>query len=319
MNIRTRCSLRSLSFLITDTQGLSNLFQTPLRLTRQDVENSSDWVCNVLLPAGLLPDQRAYIYGPLCSTATHARRAAAFAACMELYEHGIFDHRVFPRPPSITSLKNMHRTEITDKAFGSHCYSRKRTQFWLSSIRLHSGRWFPMVIQVQELANYAPILLLTLQPLPRITSFRLFLEGLPGVVRNTRCVPVEISADRMHVLHLFTMRICRSIFNKPFTCSADDMVYMFAPLSSSWTNDGSLGRILDHVPWDSVSQAGKEWAVPFSAEDCSSEKGIGDMIVQDRMVEFTRRYYALHLRRDLTPLSHPEDSPVCTNYSLPPL
>ena len=89
------------------------------------------------------------------------------------------------------------------------------------------------------------------------------------------------------------------------------MVYMFAPLSSSWTNDGSLGRTLDHVPWDSVSQAGKEWAVPFSAEDYSSEKGIGDMVVQDRMVEFTRRYYALHLRRDLTLLSHPEDSLVC--------
>ena len=123
----------------------------------------------------------------------------------------------------------------------------------------------------------------------------------------------------MHVLHLFTMRICRSILNKPFTCSADDMVYMFAPLSSSWTNDGSLGRILDHVPWDSVSQAGKEWAVPFSAEDYSSEKGIGDMVVQDMMVEFTRHYYALHLRRDLTLLSHPENSPVCTNYSLPPL
>ncbi|KAL4075936.1 hypothetical protein J3A83DRAFT_4088626 [Scleroderma citrinum] len=272
--------------------------------------NLPEWVCNVLLPPGLL---MASISGPPRSTPTHARRAAAFIACMQLYEHGIFDHRIFPHPLSLTSFEDTQPTAITHNVSGSRRYPRKRTQFWSNSIRLFSGRWFPVVICIQGLADYSPILLLTRQPLPHIASFRLFFEGVAGVVQNTRCAPVEISADRLHALHLFTIRICRSILNKPFACSVDDMAYMFAPLNPSVTSDCSPRQILDRVPWDLVSLAGKEWAVPFSAEDLRSE-GIEDMVVQDRMVEFTRRYYILHLRRDLTPLSKPEGSPRETGY-----
>lgn len=303
---------------LSNASRVSQTSSNALFTAWQGCGNSSEWVCNVLLPPGLLSAQQASIPGPPCSTLTHARRAAAFTACMQLYEHGVFDHRVFPHPSSMKSLQNTQRTAITNKASGSQCYPHKRTQFWLNSIRLFSGRWFPLVIHVQGLANYAPILLLTRQPLPRVAVLRLFLEGIPRVVQNTRCAPVEISADRLHALHLFTIRICRSILNKPFACSADDMAYLFAPVSSSLISD-SPSRILDHVPWDLVLLAGKEWAVPLCAEDFRSEQGMEDVIVQDRMVEFTRRYYALHLRRDLTPLSKPEDSPVCEKTSLPPL
>ena len=105
--IYERDALCALYHFLSQTPRVSQTYSKPL-FTWQDVENSSNWVCNVLISAGLLPDQQAYICGPPCSTATHARHAAVFAACMELYEHGIFDHRVFTRPPSITSLKNMH-------------------------------------------------------------------------------------------------------------------------------------------------------------------------------------------------------------------
>lgn len=43
----------------------------------------------------------------------------------------------------------------------------------------------------------------------------------------------------------------------------------------------------------------------------TSSEAVHDLIVQDRSVEFTRRYYVARLRRDLTPLSKPEDSAVC--------
>lgn len=271
---------------------------------------SSEWTCDVTLPLGLL---KGSISGPPCSTLTHARRAAAFRACLELYEYGLFDHRLFPLPPPSRSLMNMNVRQVpsTENVSNKRCYPRKETQFWSNSMRLFSHRWYPVVIRVQSRANYAPVLLLTRQPLPHLAQFHLFIDGISSVVQNDRGAPVEINTDRSHALHLYTLRICRSILNKPFACSANDMAYMFAPLSLSTTDRLiDLTRVLDFVPWNMVSLAASQWAVKFSPERLRSSQDVEDVVVQDRMVEFTRRYYALCLRCDLTPLSKPEDSPV---------
>lgn len=272
---------------------------------------SCEWICDVLLPSKLLTEQ---VSGPPRPTPAHARRAAAFITCVRLYEYGAFDHRLFLYPRSAMKTQELANA---DTISGNRCYPRKRTPFWSNSLRLFSHKWFPVILHVQGREKHAPMLLLTRQPLPHMPACRLFIEGVPTVVQNARAAPVEISADHLHALQLFTIRICRAVLNKPFACSADDVVYLFAPLRSCVTGNlqsTGLRRILDYVPWDVVFLAGKEWAVRFDP-DFGSLQGVEDMVVQDRMVEFTRRYYALRLRQDLTPLSKPEDSPREAGYS----
>ncbi|KIO12868.1 hypothetical protein M404DRAFT_124868 [Pisolithus tinctorius Marx 270] len=299
--------------LVSSMPYLSKASPQPLFVVRGSTcdGHSDEWICDVRLPSELLAEQ---ISGPPRPTPAHARRAAAFITCVRLYEHGTFDHRLFlyPRLPR----KTRELAEV-EKISGNRFYPRKRTRFWSNSLRLFSHIWFPVIFHVLGHEKHAPMLLLTRQPLPRMPSCRLFIEGVPTVVQNVRAAPVEISENHLHALHLFTVRICRAILNKPFACSADDMAYLFAPLRSCVTEDlesAEFRRILDYVPWDVVFLAGKEWAVRLDP-DFGSLQGVEDMVVQDRMVEFTRRYYASCLRRDLTPLSKPEDSPREAGYS----
>ncbi|KAI6047271.1 hypothetical protein EDC04DRAFT_2622522 [Pisolithus marmoratus] len=263
---------------VSGTLRVSKTSHKSLFVVRQSIcdAHSCEWICDVLLPPELFKEQ---ISGPPRPTPAHARRAAAFIACVRLYEHGAFDHRLFIYPRLARKTQELART---DNISGNRCYPRRRTRFWLNSLRLFSHIWFPVILHVQGHEKHAPMLF----------------------------------TDHFHALHLFTIRICRAILNKPFACSGDDMVYLFAPLRSCVAGklqSMELRRILDYVPWDDVLLAGKEWAVRFDSH-FGPLQGVEDMVVQDRMVEFTRRYYALCLRRDLTPLSKPEDSPREAGY-----
>ncbi|KAI6105665.1 hypothetical protein F5141DRAFT_1189462 [Pisolithus sp. B1] len=265
--------------LVSNTLHMSETSHESLFVVRQKSCDalSCEWICD--------------ISGPPRPTPAHARRATAFITCVRLYEHGAFDHRLFLYPRSARKTQELANADSI---------SGNRSPFWSNSLRLFSHR----MVSCRE--KHAPMLLLTRQPLPRMPACRLFIEGVPAVVQNVRATPVEISAVHLQALHLFTIRICRAILNKPFACSADDVVYLFAPLRSCVTGNlqsTEFQRILDYVPWDVVLLAGKEWA------------GVEDMVIQDRMVEFTRRYYALCLRRDLTPLSKPEDSSREAGYN----
>ncbi|KAI6110462.1 hypothetical protein EV401DRAFT_1869432 [Pisolithus croceorrhizus] len=299
--------------LVSNTLHMSETSHESLFVVRQESCDalSCEWICDVLLPSELLMEQ---ISGPPRPTPAHARRAAAFITCVRLYEHGAFDHRLFLYPWSARKTQELAHA---DSISGNRCYSRKQTPFWSNSLRLFSHRWFPVILHVQGREKHAPMLLLTRQPLPRMPACRLFIEGVPTVVQSVRAAPVEISADHLHALHLFTIRICRAILNKPFACSADDVAYLFAPLRSCVRGNlqsTEFQRVLDYVPWDVVLLAGKEWAVRFDP-DFGSLQSVEDMVIQDRMVEFTRRYYALCLRQDLTPLSKPEDSSREAGYN----
>ncbi|KAF8138575.1 hypothetical protein EV363DRAFT_1394017 [Boletus edulis] len=282
----------------------------PLLITREVSvpQNQQAWVCTVTLPVGLPID---HVIGPTRLTPIHARRSAAYEACVQLYEHGAFHNNLFPvtlPDPTVPAAL------AADKASGNRCYPRKRSLFWSNSIRLHTRRLFPFVVCVdRQGANYAPIMLLTRQPLPHIPSFRLFFPGTSETVGNLRAPPLELDEQRMEALYLFTLRLCRAIANKPLVCHLERMAYMFAPLKLPEQVDASSldpVHLTDYISWDTVELAGNTWMVKFDLEELRTfPDGGHDLVVQDRSVEFTRRYYVARLRPDLTPLSKPEDSP----------
>ena len=287
----------------------------PLLITREASvsHDQQAWFCNVTLPVGL-PIKAAT--GPTRLTPTHARRSAAFEACIQLYEHGVFHNNLFPMSQHLIPDTAGLAALVADKASGNRCYPRRRSLFWANSIRLHKRPLFPFVVYVDRKGvDYAPIMLLTRQPLPHIPSFRLFFPGTSETIRNHRAPPLEVDEESLKALHLFTARICRAISNKPFVCPLEKMAYLFAPLKLPEQVDArSLDslHLTEHISWDTVKLAGRTWMQKFDLEELrTSSEAVHDLIVQDRSVEFTRRYYVARLRRDLTPLSKPEDSAVC--------
>lgn len=287
----------------------------PLLITREVSvsETQKAWTCTVTLPSGLPIDR---VIGPARLTPTHARRSAAYEACVQLYEYGIFHKNLFPAPQHHLKPDTSGSAAFAaDKVSGKHCYPRKRSQFWSNSIRLHKRRLFPLVVYVdQRGGDYGPIALLTRQPLPHIPTFRLFFPGTSEAIGNLRAPPLELDEQRIDALYSFTLRICRAISNKPLICPTENMAYMFAPLKLPEQVDvHSLdpARLMEHISWDTVALAGNTWMKKFDLEELrTTPKVVLDLIVQDRLVEFTRRYYVSRLRHDMTPLSKPEDSPV---------
>lgn len=288
----------------------------PLMVTREVSvpQNQQAWFCTVTLPVGL---PIKHVTGPIRLTPTHARRSAAYETCVQLYEHGAFHSNLFPvlqrhlNPATASSA-----TVSADRVSGNRCHPRKRSHFWSNSIRLHERRLFPFVVYVdREGVDYAPIMLLTRQPLPHVPPFRLFFPGTSETILNHRAPPLEVDEQRLEALYLFTVRVCRAISNKPLVCPLEKMAYMFAPLKLPEqvdTRSWDPLRLTEYISWDTIDLAGRTWMVKFSLEELrSSTEAVHDLIVQDRSVEFTRRYYVARIRQDLTPLSKPEDSPVC--------
>lgn len=276
-------------------------------------------LCTVNLRSGLPVDK---VLGPPGSSASEARRLACFQACSDLFGRNLLSYRFFPLPP-YKQLEVNHDGTIAakeGKTAGTRSYIRKLPDFWKNCDTGARQRLYPTVIVPMFKADndglYAPMVLLTWQPLPDMPSCKLFFSGVANYVEYKHGAPFEPNEDQLRKLHLFTLRVCRSVANKAFECPLEKMSYFFAPLPVTWTISSSdqydLPNIFDSILWDLVSVSGESAVVAFNKD--SHELMIADLknsIIQDRWVEFTRRYDAIQLRPDLNPLSHPADSLVC--------
>jgi endoribonuclease Dicer len=289
------------------------------------------FICTVTLPPG--PHVPPVTGLPSVSRA-HARRTACYQMCKELFERGLLDPQLFPRPP----LKTTHPKRIPDvchtldhtgessfnnflsqpagtkKQSGLHSYPRKKPEFWKNVVALKSAILYPTVISVQD-QLYGPLVLLTRAPLPRMSSLKLFDSGFPIAIDLKQGASFAVDAERLGDLYLYTIRVYRSIVNKPLVCTLEEMPHFLAPLNISWlgfnrkqASHWVIDEIVDDIPWDKVKLAAHNWVTELSAENL--ETSLEDAIIQDRWIEYTRRYYFIRVRRDLTPLSKPVDSPV---------
>ena len=287
----------------------------------QDIQNSFEfpraYVCTIVLP-GTPIDK---ISGDPASSKAQARRFACFKACRFLFEGGLLDFRLVPLPSGLRAQKDNIRNLpekdwcVDAKTSGTRPYVRKRPDFWVNAIRENPTTLYPSVIFIKDAPEYSPIVILTRQPLPNLQSFRLFSSGVGIPVQFYKAAPLRMDEARLKDIHMYTIRICRTIMNKPLSCSLGNMLYFFLPLSSNWRPPNHLGLdvpdISDDVPWDLVSLAAEHWAVPINKDSTEQlELDLKDAIIQDRWIEFTRRYKVVKVRHDLTPLSKPADSQV---------
>ena len=292
-----------------------------------------NYVCTVLLPPES-PVRR--VSGSPCETPSQARRVGCYQACVELFNRGVLDYRLFPR--QIVSPKGRWQDPCADffggridapppdlrqqrKTSATGVYPRKQPDFWGNASGASSGRLYPTVICPSTSADdgesgiYAPIAVLTKMPLPPFPSFNVFFSGIPRKISMVNAPAIEVDDDKLHALRRYTTRIARVLTNKPLVCPLENMCYFFAPLPASWSDtsseDSEPPDISKEILWNNVFDAGEKAMRPLNLQDNQTlAADLEDCVIQDRWVEFTRRFYPVKLRTDLTPLSKPEDSPV---------
>lgn len=294
-----------------DTHTDETMFEFEDEQKELDVPRT--YICTVLLPG--TPVHRSS--GPSSTSRAIARRAACYKVCKELAKMGLLDYRLFPLP-SMSEAKNEAGLELSSDKTGARSYLRKQPDFWISAGSTSTTFLYPIVVSDYldlTMRPHSPFLILTRQPLPDLPSLKLFFAGVSATVNFKRGAPFQVDDTYLTDLHLYTIRLVRLISNKPYTCSKADMVYFFAPLTVKWDslegNGFVLPNVVDHIPWDLVSFAGGKFIVPLEDGTLENmEQDIQDAVIQDRWVEFTRRYDAIRMRPDLTPLSKPPDSLV---------
>ncbi|KAJ2931767.1 hypothetical protein H1R20_g5455, partial [Candolleomyces eurysporus] len=282
------------------------------QLVKGKKPQGTQFTCSVHLP-GTSVDGTT---GSAAQSVYLARRSASFEACKRLLAMGVLDHRMVPLPsslvPQVHGLENLEGAKVA----GTRRYPVKQPDFWRKGKTGPASVLYPMVLAVEShQAQYAPIVFLTRQPLPPLLEFNLFASGNRIVVRGFRGAPFEVDDDRMNTIRGFSMRVFRSFLNKPLDCAMENMSYFLAPLVSSWqakdTHGLSLPQLESSLNWDLMGQASDSWIAPIrhgSVEEL--EEDLADAVIQDRWIEFTRRYHVVKVRTDMSPLSKPEPTEV---------
>ncbi|KAL0949733.1 hypothetical protein HGRIS_009773 [Hohenbuehelia grisea] len=289
--------------------------------------------CRILLPVLGMPE----IPGPSSISLAHARRAACHQACRLLFNAGLLDCHIFPQidlpnaeleaSMTMTIADKVDSMPNEEKTGGLKFYTRAQPAFWKNSALVKSDLFYPTIVTPLVLspdgAPYAPMLILTRLPLPAMLSFKLFFVGVPASLRLSPAAPFRVTEPQIHDLHMYTVRICRTIGNKPYICDFEKMLYFWAPLQmtaeeldSRSSDPWVLPVVGDRIPWEDVTRAAATWALPLRNETTEAMiEDLKDAVIQDRWVEFTRRYDVEGLRQDLTPLSKAEDSAREAEYA----
>ncbi|CAL1702186.1 unnamed protein product [Somion occarium] len=278
---------------------------------------NGQYLCKVKFPEGLPQDT---ITGFPKPTPAKAQREASFLACQSLFHHGLLEYPLFP---------NAHGglPEILDDATGPEAiaasgmrrYAKATPIFWTNSLSASSQTLYPLVVKIEGTlgnAAHAPVVVLTRLPFPPLRQSGVFSGGEKAVVSFQRGAPLEVDEDKLHLLHLYTLRVSRTLTNKELNFSAEELPYFWAPLNCDSTDvfqrkSDAWARptISEHIPWDLVRTAAENCLKPLVTEGTDLDEACKDAIVQDRWVEFTNRHYVVEVRHDLTPLSKAEDSP----------
>ncbi|KAI0035664.1 hypothetical protein K488DRAFT_42913 [Vararia minispora EC-137] len=291
----------------------------------EEVDGTDDgrpqYICSVRLPS--IASVRPITSPPSVSVA-HTRRMACYLLCQELFQRGLLDYRLFPRPfdsaaPHATAALPPKGTN--QNASGTRCYPAKSPDFWMNVLREKPERLYPTVICPTVGSGFAPVAIVTRMPLPPFSDFNLFDRGIPMRIHLRRGQGFDTNERQRHLLWRFTTRITRTIQNKPFTCEQDRTPYYLVPLhpTSKWATrfgpDGEVGNndvwnlptVADDISWDLVELVGDKFIMGLRTESLEALKeDMKDAVIQDRWIEFTRRYYVTAVRADLSPMSKPE-------------
>ncbi|KAH9947264.1 hypothetical protein B0H21DRAFT_345297 [Amylocystis lapponica] len=279
--------------------------------------DKSQFKCTILLPE----ESPIHNVSSLpCLSMAEARRTACFEACNHLFQQGVLNYLLFPKPSPLRldqgAPSGANNTAVSTA--GAHRHLRKSPDFWCNALSSTQDVLYPIVVSPGNMhgETHASVLILTRLPLPELADFSVFSSGFSTTVRLHQGAPFNANRDQLGMLHGYTVRVYQAVMNKALSCPLDSMAYFFAPLSHTWfePNEKPIQRwrlpaVDIHIPWDLVRLATDNFTAPLLLDETAMvDQSIKDAIIQDRSVEFTNRFFVVCVRHDLTPLSKADDS-----------
>lgn len=189
------------------------------------------------------------------------------------------------------------------------------------------------------------ILILTRLPMPHVTNLEIFVETQRVEVTLTHYSSIDIPDSDTNAMNAYSLRLLRVITNRPLVLEPEEtqLAYFFAPVSRAWWEQhgddpvratkrdrsvivpDSLAPTSSFLPasrsmidWEEIHASDGDLPVTkWSLNDPEAfAKETTDAMACGKS-EFSRRYIVKALRRDLSPLSNPADSPVSFSFPVP--
>jgi endoribonuclease Dicer len=255
---------------------------------------------SVHLPGTLIEAVR----GDVCDTLTEARRSACMRACQAICSRGMLD-------PCFYWTVGTDDKDQAGAPLAANKYHVKSVFFWENCLAIPGARrWYPTLLRSEE-EGTASMLMLTAQPLPPLLPLKLYPAGQAVQIQLIRGSPFDLSEDQVHMLHRYTLRVHRMIVNKRLVCQLERTPYFLAPYSGASApldGDDSWPTLGEHISWKAVEQTATTWTTPLTLDDLTRD--VNDLVIQDRSLEFAKRYFISRLRPDLNPTSKPAEGSV---------
>lgn len=247
-----------------------------------------------------------------------------FSACQLLQTCGMLEHTHFPAVYPFVPLPRVTEPQQSKKgkSNGIQNHSRKTPSFWSLSTENLGFLWYPTIIVIDGPAGeFGLLAILTRHPLPMIPGFPLFMSGDLVNVRLRKCQPKSLSTDETEKLRRATLRIMRFVGNKPFVSSLNQLPYLLFPLEFDvtllrslrepyWAHEGHPPLASPCVSGVVMSMATSAF-LPIKADSAEGiTKDLNDAVIQDRKIEYTKHYFLVKIRKDLTPLHEPQEGEV---------
>lgn len=277
--------------------------------------------CTLTLPAESGAAAKVFVSAPAERVA--ARLLAATAALHELWRAGEVNDEYEadkvnlppPPPPPVVRIDNIDTYPVKKPAFWDACEAELAKGLVDGAGRM----WYPTLLTLPplpvdpaEVSGEAPakplrpLLLLTPVPLPAfspLTPLELFppYSTTAHAVKLDRLPPVQLTTAQHAMVDHYTRRLLRAIMNRPFIVEEGHvLVHLVLPPTAA----------LDAVDWDEVVEAQGEAFEPWQWKDVDAlERQAKDAMTTGKN-EFSRRHEVTAVRRDLSPLSSPDDSLV---------
>jgi endoribonuclease Dicer len=240
-----------------------------------------------------------------------SRRSAAFAACKRLLKLGELDYRIVPLPPS----DRPGPPSVGVKEDAGRVYRFRTPHFWSKMNAGPVSDLYTTVIRVTGIEGpYAPLLMFTRQPLTKLPPFDLFVARQRATVEMFPGGSFNVDGAQAEAIHGFTLRMMKVCLNKDVICPLQDMTYFLGAATKSWQARALGSPAVDsdvEVDWDLINLAAEKYAVPISnSAERPMDEDLEDAVIQDRWTEFTRRFFSIRVRHDMSPLSKPGESDV---------
>lgn len=277
-------------------------------------------VCQVNIP-GLTGCNKIEEYG---HSELEALVSACFSACQLLQTRGMLEPGHFPTVSPFVSVPRAigpHQSKKA-KSNGVCTHPRRSPPFWSLSTETLGGVWYPTTIVISSsVGNFGLLAILTRHPFPTISDFRLFISGNPVNVRLRKCQPVPFSPNELEKLRRATLRVLRFVGNKPFVADLNHLPYLLFPLQH---NTALLNILHDPYPpseglpclggpceSELVMSMAASAFLPIATDTTADiTRELCDAVIQDRKIEYTKRYFVDKIREDLTPLHKPQEGEV---------